>query len=115
MRDISSALSRRSISGAAMKILALCLLSLFVVRTASAQVQPTFPERWNFVYATLDSDTGLEEFVDVLKQSKDVGCTHILMPEGRWVRHPNDADYLARVAKVKSLAKELNLKIVPTV
>jgi hypothetical protein len=37
------------------------------------------------------------------------------MPEGGWVRGPDNKDYLARVEKAKAVAKELNLTIIPAV
>lgn len=94
-------------------LFAATLLTFAVTLTAHAQ--PKYPERWNFAKASLGDDAGLATFLDILQQSKDVGCTHIMMPEGRWLTMSEDPAYLARVAKAKAKAKELNLSLVPVV
>jgi hypothetical protein len=93
-------------------ILMLCIASML---SLYLRAEDKMPERWNYVKANLSNDTGLADFLNVLKASSEVGCTHILMPEGRFMRFAEDRDYLARVAKVKQAAKELSLTIVPSV
>lgn len=88
---------------------------LVLVLSSWALAQQKMPERWNYASANLQSDAGLNTFLDVLQQSKDVGCTHILMPEGGWLKKADDATYLARVEKAQAKAKELGLTIVPSV
>ena len=92
------------------------MLSLLILAAASAAMAaPKYAERWNYVGANLSSDAGVDTFLKVLQQSKDVGCTHILMPEGGYFNLPDNPAYLKRVAKVKEKARELNLVLVPTV
>ncbi|HTL53662.1 MAG TPA: hypothetical protein VL860_13890 [Planctomycetota bacterium] len=74
-----------------------------------------YPERWNYIGASLATDKGCDDFLAALKLSAENRCTHILMPEGRSMRFPDDPAYLARVAKIKAAAEELHLKILPTV
>ncbi len=95
------------------RILTLAMLMLAAISTAQAAEK--YPQRWNYVGASLNNDAGLTKFIDVLKQSKEVGCTHILMPEGGWYNTPDNPAYLARVAKAKAAAKELNLTLIPCV
>ena len=87
-----------------MKHLAILSL-LLLVAVSSAQAAQKYAERWNYVGANLTNDAGLTRFLDVLKQSKEVGCTHILMPEGAWYNIPDNPAYLGRVAKAKAAAK----------
>src|SRR5665213_623420 len=62
--------------------------------------QAKYPQQWNMVTASLGADAGVKQFIDMMKESKDVGCTHILMKEGGWLRQSENKGYLARVAKV---------------
>jgi hypothetical protein len=73
------------------------------------------PERWNFVTIGLGDDASLQRLLDVLKQSKECGCTHILLPDGLSYNLSENRAYLARVQKVKRAAKQMNLTIVPSV
>ncbi len=90
-----------------------CLLVLVLGGAASAQEK--MPQRWNYASANLNSDAGLKTFMDVMQQSKDVGCTHILMPEGGWLKQADNPAYQARVDQVQAKATELGLTIVPCV
>jgi len=99
-----------------MRIMVSMLVASLVAAQATVQAAATgYPERWNYARAELGSDKGLDAFLDVLRQSKEVGCTHIQMVEGRWFRTPNDPGYLGRVAKVRAYAKENGLTLVPCV
>ena len=75
----------------------------------------SYEQRCNYVRPNMSSDEGVDQFIDVLKQSKDVGCTHILINEGRYLREADDRVYVARVNKVREVAKTLGLTIVPAV
>jgi hypothetical protein len=99
-----------------MKRLSFLAVSVLVLGLAAAALaQQKYTERWNYVTASLSSDRGMETLLGVLKQSKDVGCTHIMLVEGGWLRRPDDAAYLGRVEKVRSFARENKLEIVPRV
>jgi len=77
--------------------------------------QAKYPQQWNMVGANLSNDAGMDRLIAMLKQSKDCGCTHVMMDEGGWMRNAENPEYLARVAKVKATASELGINIVPTV
>jgi hypothetical protein len=95
--------------------LILISLILAVYNTPATAEPRTFPQRWNYIRPNIDTEEGLQNFLDLLKQSRDVGCTHILINEGRYLRNANDSTYLATVDKIRATAKELNLTLVPTV
>ena len=59
------------------------------------------------VGADLSSDAGANRLIAMLKQSKDCGCTHVMMDEGGWMRNADNPEYLARVAMVKAAANEM--------
>ena len=88
---------------------------IFFAAASAAWAAPKYSQRWNYVGAELTSDNGLAKFLEVLKLSREACCTHILMPESASFRIPDNRAYLKRVAKVKEVAKELNLIIIPTV
>jgi len=94
-------------------LIAASALALTLACTAAEPAR--FPERWNYLNANLSNDAGLGTFLELLKLSKENGCTHILMPESRWLRIADNPLYLKRVARAKAAAKELNLTIVPVV
>ena len=72
------------------------------------------PERWNYARASLDNDAGLQKFIDMLKLSKDAGCTHVLVAEGGINRcDAMPKEYFPRVEKALAAAKELGLQVVP--
>jgi len=99
-----------------MKCLPFFAVSVLVLAFAAvAPAQQKFTERWNYVRADLSSDKGMQTFLDILKQSKDVGCTHILLVDSRWLRRPDEAAYLDRVEKVQAFARENQLTLVPCV
>lgn len=99
-----------------MKRLSLCLCSLVCLfLAASANAQEKYPQQWNFVRASLEDDAGMDKFLALMKQSKDCGCTHLQMNDSRWLKSVDDPAYQGRVAKVRALAKELGLTIVPSV
>lgn len=99
-----------------MKHLALCICALSVLfMSQSAFAQARYPQQWNMVGADLSSDAGANRLIAMLKQSKDCGCTHVMMDEGGWMRNADNPEYLARVAMVKAAANEMKINIVPTV
>ena len=89
------------------------LVVLCTVMTLCARAgEPAYPERWNYGSADLSSDEGLDKFVALLKQSKESGCTNMLLGDGRWLKFPDDKDYIARVGKAKAAAKEAGISLV---
>ncbi|MGH7143907.1 MAG: hypothetical protein ACREJ2_07180 [Planctomycetota bacterium] len=74
-----------------------------------------FPERWLYAGANLGDDAGMAAFEKLLDAAHANHCTHVLMPEGRWLKFPHDEAYIARVAKVKAYAQKLGLTIIPEV
>ena len=99
-----------------MKHLALgigCLCVLLMSQITFGQAK--YPQQWNMVGADLSSDAGMNRLIALLKQSKDCGCTHVMMDEGGWMRNAENPEYLARVAKVKAAAADMQINIVPTV
>src|SRR5437868_4212972 len=95
-------------------VAALCAFLTFGVQSASA-ADGGYPQRWNYGTARLDSDEGLDKFVALLKQSKECGCTHFMLGDGRWLKFPDDQAYIARVAKAKAAAKEIGINLVVSV
>ncbi|HYF49947.1 MAG TPA: hypothetical protein VEJ63_11100 [Planctomycetota bacterium] len=98
-----------------MKRLLLPLLLGLTFTAFSQEGGDAMPERWVYFTATLGDDAGLEKTLALLKDAKACGCTHALLIEGRWLKFPDDAQYHARVEKVKALAKEQNVKLIPSV
>ncbi len=90
------------------------LLLWMLILGVSVQAE-SYEQRWNYVRPNMGSDEGVDQFIGILKQSKDVGCTHILINEGRYLREADDPIYLARVNKVREVAQTLGLTIVPAV
>lgn len=91
------------------------ILCVFLLSVCGQVESRTFEQRWNYVRPNMGSDAGVDQFVDILKQSKDVGCTHILFNESRYLRLSDDPEYMARVKKVRDVASELGLTMVPAV
>jgi hypothetical protein len=100
-----------------MKALRLPLLvSALLAALTLTGTAATFPERWNYVPADLGSDGDAARFIAILRASQQVGCTHILMPEGRFCRLADQPPaYLQRVERVKAEAKALKLTLIPAV
>ncbi len=82
---------------------------------AAANAQQPYPQRWNYVAASLATDEGVARFLDALEQSRKAGCTHILMPDSGWLRRADDPAYLAGVGKARAKAQDLGLEIVPVI
>ena len=114
-------MKRLSLIVAAMLVMTACLLTLAPAAPTAAAAPAANPgavytERWNYIVADPTTAEGTATFIDRLKLSKAVGCTHIMMPEGRAFRVDDQKpDYLENVAKIKACAKELNLTLVPSV
>jgi len=88
----------------------MCLLA--VDRANAGEGNPDgYPERWNSVNGDFGTDEGLAKFIALLKESKNAGCTHIMVGDGRWLKFPDDKPYIERVQKAKAAAKELNLTL----
>ncbi len=99
-----------------MKQLMLCACGLLVMLVASAaQGQVKYSQQWNMCNANMGGDAGVKEFIALMKQSKDCGCTHILVGDSAWLRIADNPQYLARVAEVKKAAKEMGVTLVPSV
>lgn len=90
-----------------------CLSALLISQIAFGQAK--YPQQWNMIGADLSSDAGMNRLIAMLKQSKDCGCTHVMMDEGGWMRNADNPEYLTRVANVKAAAAEMKINIVPTV
>lgn len=94
---------------------ALPLILLLALAMNARGEETKMPERWVYASAKLADDAGLEKFLQLLKDTKASGCTHALLIEGRWLKFPDDAQYQARVDKAKAVAKELNIRIIPSI
>lgn len=72
-------------------------------------------QKWNFIRGVgCDTAGGTEKLLAMLKDSKDAGCTHILLAENNMSRIPEQKpQYFDNVKKVLGAAKEMNLVIVP--
>ena len=99
-----------------MKRMMLCACGLLVMLVAgTAQAQVKYSQQWNMCNANLGSDAGMKEFIALMKQSKDCGCTHILVGDSGWLRSADNPQYVARVGEVKKAAKEMGVTLVPSV
>ena len=73
-----------------------------------------FPQRWNYSGADCATTEGTDKIIALMKQSKEVGCTHILMPEARLTRMTEQKqEYFENAKKVQATARELGLTLVP--
>ena len=80
------------------------------VRVAEAQ---QFPERWVYFSWGLRTDESAEKAIQLLRDAKASGCTHVLFVATRGHRLPKESPaYLDRVRKFQDEAKKLNMKIV---
>ena len=98
-------------------VLALALVAAATMGHAAEPTNPKWPQKWNYIRTALNKDENTDTLIDLLKQSKEAGCTHIALAEwgtGRLEALKNP-DYLKRVEKVRAAAKELKLEIVPMV
>jgi hypothetical protein len=96
----------------AVGVLSISLAQQPAPNAAGATAAARFPQRWNSVGGNLATDEGTDRFIALLKLSKADGCTHILVGDGRFFREDMTPAYFQNIAKVKALAKELNLTLV---
>jgi hypothetical protein len=81
---------------------------------ASEPAKPAaYPQRWNYVNGDVSTKEGTDKLIDLLKQSKAVGCTHIQLNEN-WCNRLElqKPDYFENAKKVQACAKENGLTLV---
>src|SRR6476660_2008277 len=74
------------------------------------------PGRQQWIYASrnLAVDKNLDELEALLRRAAKVGYTHVLLADSKFARLGDmDAHYFRNVSRVKGIASELNLELVP--
>jgi len=103
----------RSLSMAAMKarsLLLWCTLAFLCAQPARAL------ERWLYCAQNLWVDKNIETLDTLLRRAAKAGYTHVLLTDSKFAKLDEmDARYFRNVERVKKLAAELKLEIVPAV
>ena len=83
---------------------------LTLVSSATAQTR----ERWVYAPSNYQVDAQADRIVALMKRAKACGYTHFLLTDSKFSRVPTlPKKYFANVERVKSVAAELGLQIVP--
>ncbi len=104
-------------------VLSLCVLLLSCVfvwagdvaptsAPASAPVLPNYTQQWNSITGSCITAEGTEKLLALIKQSKDVGCNHLVLNEsGSYRIEFQKPEYFENVKKVLAFAKENNITL----
>lgn len=72
------------------------------------------PERWVYCSENLSVDANIEKIEALFRRAARVGYTHVLLADAKFARlGDRDERYFRNVERVKTIAGELNLEIVP--
>ena len=96
--------------------LLLCLTVLIPAGKVLAADNPNWPQKWNYIHVAFENDQDVDHLIDLLKQSKDAGCTHIALGVTGYGRVDllTDPKYIAKARrKIRAVADELKLELVP--
>lgn len=92
--------------------IALIFIQLVCCRVTVAQLL----ERWVYVPANLLVDDEVARVKHLLRESRELGFTHILLSDSKFCRlHEMEKRYFDHVAGVRQLAADIGMHIVPTV
>src|SRR5688500_11249835 len=87
---------------------------LFLAFAFSAQAAPL--EQWVYVARNLWVDKNISDLETLFKRTCAAGYTHVLLADSKFAKLGDmDTRYFANIARVKQLAAELKLEIVPAV
>src|SRR5262249_2139977 len=88
-------------------VYALCLLSVLTAWPAPLQ-------RWLYCSQNLWVDKNIDELEALFRRAAKAGYTHVLLTDSKFSKLGDmDARYFRNIERVKKLALELNLEIVP--
>ncbi|HUW57014.1 MAG TPA: hypothetical protein VMZ92_10285 [Planctomycetota bacterium] len=91
----------------------LTVIAAALVLSMSRAWAEKYPERWVYLSQSLRDDEGAARGVQLLRDAKASGCTHVLFVSTRGHRLPKEPPaYVERVRKFQDEAKKLDMKIV---
>jgi hypothetical protein len=97
-----------------MALLATLVINLVSALQAAEGTQPSGRELWLYVAQNLWVDKNVDNIEQLFRRAAKAGYTHVLLTDSKFGKLGEmDARYFKNVERVKNLAKELNLEIVP--
>jgi hypothetical protein len=91
------------------------LLARAPLERAASRTPPHY-ELWFYYYANLTDDQAVRQLEAVWRRAAAAGYTHVMLADHKFARLDQmDARYFENVGRVKRLARELGLEIVPGV
>jgi hypothetical protein len=96
--------------------LALCAVLLTQLTSCLATVSAQSLERWVYVPVNLLVPEQVARVETLMREAQGFGFTHILLTDSKFCRlHEMDRRYFDHVQKIRQLADELHLRLVPAV
>ncbi len=95
-----------------------CLASLLsvIIFCVSSSSQGQNLERWVYAPVNFLVPTEIERLEKLMREAKSLSYSHFLITDSKFCRlHEVDKKYFHHVARIRQLAKELDLKLVPAV
>ncbi|HEV8541155.1 MAG TPA: hypothetical protein VGR78_02075 [Verrucomicrobiae bacterium] len=90
------------------------MLLLLTARRSPASVAAEKPQLWLYVSQNLWVDANLPKLEALLRRASKSGYTHVLLTDSKFAKLGDmDARYFRNIDRIKALAKELDLEIVP--
>ena len=75
-----------------------------------------YPERWNYISGNILTEESANNLIELLRKSKEAGCTHVLWAGCRGPRIPElSAEQRGRARQMQQEARKLGIKIIPSV
>jgi hypothetical protein len=89
-------------------------LGAFLLLSFSSSLQAASLERWVYCAQNLWVDKNIEDLEALLRRAAKAGYTHVLLTDSKFGKLGDmDARYFTNIARVKQIAAELKLEIVP--
>src|SRR5436190_15071691 len=91
------------------------ILPLLLVLTAASHAAD-MQDRWIYFQNNLWVDKSVDKLEELMRRGAKAGYTGVMLSDSKFNKLQDmDARYFKNVDRVKSLAKELNLEIIPCV
>ena len=95
-----------------MRFALVALLLLLAVRSQAAAPL----EQWVYISRNLWVDKNVDDLESLLKRAANAGYTHVLLTDSKFAKLGDmDARYFKNIERVKKIAADLKLQIVPAV
>lgn len=98
------------------KLLAWVLTCIFTIFTADGVAYGQHLERWVYAPVNFLVPAEADRLDKLMRDAKRLAYTHVLITDSKFCRlHEMDKKYFAHIERIKGLARELNLQLVPAV